>query len=248
MRLKNTVGFPYNMALGAIRDDNLVEDIGVQIGKHFKRIGIHIDFAPVVDVNTNPKNPVIGNRSYGEDKVNVANKAAAFTRGIQSQNVMACAKHFPGHGDTSQDSHKTLPTVDLSLERLDSIELYPYRKMFKEGLGSVMVAHLSVPSLEPNVNLPSSLSYNIVTKLLKEKMEYKGLIITDAMNMKGSADFASSEEINLEAILAGNDLLDVPLRVPQTINKFKKALKSGRLTEERLNESVIKILKTKYWV
>jgi len=166
MRLKNTVGFPYNMALGAIRDDKLIEDIGVQIGKHFKRIGIHIDFAPVVDVNTNPKNPVIGNRSYGEDKINVTKKASAFTRGIQSQNVMACAKHFPGHGDTSQDSHKTLPTVDLSLERLDSVELYPYKRMFKEGLGSVMVAHLSVPSLESNINLPSSLSYNIVTKLL----------------------------------------------------------------------------------
>ena len=139
MRLKNTVGFPYNMALGAIRNDELIEDIGVQIGKHFKRMGIHIDFAPVVDVNTNPKNPVIGNRSYGEDEINVANKAAAFTKGIQSQNVMACAKHFPGHGDTAQDSHHTLPTVDLSMERLDSIELFPYKRMFKEGLGSIMV-------------------------------------------------------------------------------------------------------------
>ena len=248
MRLKNTVGFPYNMALGSIRDDRLIEKVGIQIGKHFKRMGMHINFAPVVDVNTNPKNPVIGNRSYGEDKINVTKKALAFTKGIQSENVMACAKHFPGHGDTSKDSHKTLPSVDLSLERLDSVELFPYNQMFKEGLGSVMIAHLSVPSLESDVNLPSSLSHNIVTKLLQEKMGFKGLIVTDALNMKGSTDFASSDEINLEAILAGNDLLDFPLSIPKTITKIKKALKSGRLSEERLNKSVVKILKTKYWV
>ncbi len=247
MRLKGTVAFPYNMALGAIRDDKLIEQMGKQIGKHLKREGIHINFAPVVDVNTNPKNPVIGNRSYGEDIINVANKSTAFTKGIQSESVMACAKHFPGHGDTSQDSHKTLPTVDASLERLDSVELYPYRIIINQGIGSIMVAHLSVPSLESNNTLPSSLSSNIVTDLLKKKMGFKGLIITDAMNMKGSANFASSEEINLQAILAGNDLLDVPLNIPETIAKFKKAMSSGVLTKERLNESVIKILKTKYW-
>ncbi len=247
MRLKNTVSFPYNMALGAVRDDRLIEQMGKQMGKHFKREGIHINFAPVVDVNINPKNPVIGNRSFGEDKINVANKSIAFTKGIQSKSVMACAKHFPGHGDTFQDSHKTLPTVDASLERLESIELYPFRKIIDQGLGSIMVAHLSVPSLEPQSNLPSSLSSNIVTDLLKEKMGFKGLIVTDAMNMKGSANFASSEEINLQAILAGNDLLDVPKKIPETIVKFKKAISSGVLTEERLNESVTKILKTKYW-
>ncbi len=247
MRLKNTVSFPYNMALGAVRDDRLIEQMGKQMGKHFKREGIHINFAPVVDVNINPKNPVIGNRSFGEDKINVANKSIAFTKGIQSKSVMACAKHFPGHGDTFQDSHKTLPTVDASLERLESIELYPFRKIIDQGLGSIMVAHLSVPSLEPQSNLPSSLSSNIVTDLLKEKMGFKGLIVTDAMNMQGAANFASSEEINLQAILAGNDLLDVPKKIPETIVKFKKAISSGVLTEERLNESVTKILKTKYW-
>ncbi len=247
MRLKNTVAFPYNMALGAIRDDRLIEQMGKQMGKHLKREGIHINFAPVVDVNINPKNPVIGNRSFGEDKINVANKSIAFTKGIQSKSVMACAKHFPGHGDTFQDSHKTLPTVDASLERLESIELYPFRKIIDQGLGSIMVAHLSVPSLEPQSNLPSSLSSNIVTGLLKEKLGFKGLIVTDAMNMKGSANFASSEENNLQAILAGNDLLDVPKKIPETIVKFKKAISSGVLSEERLNESVTKILKTKYW-
>lgn len=248
MRLKHTVAFPYNMALGAIRNDQLLYDMGKQMGKHMKREGVHINFAPVVDVNTNPLNPVIGNRSYGEDPYNVTKKAIAFTKGIQSEGIMACAKHFPGHGDTAQDSHKTLPSVAHDTVRLDSIELYPYREIFKEGIGSAMVAHLSVPALEPNSDLPSSLSYNVVTKLLKEKMGFKGLIVTDALNMKGSADFASSEEINLQAILAGNDLLDVPLEVVKSIQLFKKAYAKGTLTEERLNESVIKILKTKYWV
>ncbi|MCF6279816.1 MAG: serine hydrolase [Flavobacteriaceae bacterium] len=247
MRLKNTFRYPWNMTLGAIEDNKLIENFGKQVGKHCKRMGVHINFAPVVDVNTNPENPIIGNRSFGENHINVANKSVAFTKGIQSQNVMACAKHFPGHGDTSTDSHHTLPTVDFSEKRLDSIELYPYRKNFDAGLGSVMVAHLSVPSLEMNTELPSSLSYNIVTGLLKDRMGFEGLIITDAMNMKASADFSSAEEINLEAILAGNDLLDVPLEIPKTVTLFKKALKSGRLTEERLNESVKKILKTKYW-
>lgn len=247
MRLKNTVAFPYNMALGAIRNDKLLYQMGQQMGRHMKRVGVHVNFAPVVDVNTNPKNPVIGNRSFGEVKENVTNKALAFTKGIQSQNIMACAKHFPGHGDTAQDSHKTLPSIMHDTIRLDTLELYPYKKIIEEGIGSIMIAHLSVPALEPNKNLPSSLSHNIVTGLLKEKMGFKGLIVTDALNMKGSADFASSEEINLQAILAGNDLLDVPLNVVKSIAFFKKSMAKGVLTEARLDESVRKILKAKYW-
>jgi beta-glucosidase-like glycosyl hydrolase/CubicO group peptidase (beta-lactamase class C family) len=247
MRLKNTVAFPYNMALGAIRNDKLLFEMGKQMGRHMSKVGVHINFAPVVDVNTNPNNPVIGNRSYGEGRENVTRKAIAFTKGIQSQGIMACAKHFPGHGDTAQDSHKTLPTIDHDTIRLDTLELFPYKKMFKEGIGSVMVAHLSVPALEPDPNLPSSLSYDIVTGLLKEKMNFQGLIITDALNMKGSADFASSEEINLQAILAGNDILDFPLQVVKSISYIKKALQKGKLTEQRLDESVRKILKAKYW-
>jgi beta-N-acetylhexosaminidase len=247
MRLKNTVAFPYNMALGAIRNDKLLFEVGQHMGRHMKREGVHINFAPVVDVNTNPENPVIGNRSYGESKENVTRKAIAFTKGIQSENVMACAKHFPGHGDTAQDSHLTLPSVTHDAIRLDTLELYPYKKIFNEGIGAAMVAHLSVPALEPKVNLPSSLSYNIITGLLKEKMGFKGLIVTDALNMKGSADFATSEEINLQAILAGNDLLDYPLNVVKSIELFKKSFAKGELTEARLDESVRKILKTKYW-
>ncbi|MGI9530996.1 glycoside hydrolase family 3 N-terminal domain-containing protein, partial [Lutimonas sp.] len=248
MRLKKTVAFPYNMALGAIRDNQLLEEMGKQMGTHMKREGVHINFAPVVDVNTNPLNPVIGNRSFGEDTKNVTAKAIAFTKGIQSESIMACAKHFPGHGDTAQDSHKTLPSVNHDMERLNSVELYPYRAIFKEGIGSAMIGHLSVPALEPNVNLPSSLSPNIITGLLKREMGFQGLIVTDALNMKGSADFTSSEEINLQAIIAGNDLLDVPLKVVKSIELFKKAIKEGRLTEARLNEAVTKVLMTKYWV
>ena len=247
MRLKDTYRYPWNMTLGAVRDDKLIQKFGKQVGKHCKRMGIHMNFAPVVDVNTNPDNPIIGNRSFGENHINVANKSIAFSNGLQSEKVLASAKHFPGHGDTAKDSHYTLPTIEFSEQRLDSIELYPYKKLFDAGVGSVMVAHLSVPSLEYNVNLPSSLSHNIVTKLLKEKLGFEGLIITDAMNMKASADFASSAEINLEAILAGNDLLDIPLDIPETVEHFKMALKSGKLTIERLDESVKKILKTKYW-
>lgn len=247
MRLKDTYRYPWNMTLGAIQDEKLIEDFGKSVGEHCNRLGIHMNFAPVVDVNTNPDNPIIGNRSFGENHINVANKSVAFTKGLQSKSVLASAKHFPGHGDTATDSHHTLPVVDFSEKRLDSIELYPYKKNFEAGLAGVMVAHLSVPSLESNAKLPSSLSKNIVTGLLKEQLGFKGLIITDAMNMKASANYSSSEEINLAAILAGNDLLDVPLNIPETVIRFKDALKSGELTEKRLDESVNKILMTKYW-
>jgi len=247
MRLKNTFRFPWNMTLGAVADNDLITEFGIQVGKHCKRLGIHMNFAPVVDVNINPKNPIIGNRSFGENPENVAQKSVAFTKGLQSLNVLASAKHFPGHGDTETDSHHALPVIDFTRERLDSVELYPYRKIISEGVAGIMVAHLSVPSLERNASLPSSLSKPIVTGLLQDELEFKGLIITDAMNMKASANFSSSEEINLAAILAGNDLLDVPLNIPETVERFKQALKSGELTEERLNHSVIKILKTKYW-
>lgn len=248
MRIKNTVKFPYNMALGAIRNDRLIAEFGKRLGQQVKRVGIHVNFAPVVDINTNPKNPIIGNRSFGEDKYDVTEKSLQFTKGIQSEKVIACAKHFPGHGDTSQDSHKTLPTVDFSAERIDSVELYPYYKLFEAGLGSIMAAHLSIPSLESNAQLPTSLSYNVVTKIAKEKMQFKGLIFTDALNMKGAANFASPGEIDLQAFMAGNDVLLFPENVPAAIVAIKKALKDGRVTQERLDESVEKILKAKYWV
>jgi beta-N-acetylhexosaminidase len=247
MRLKNSFRYPWNMTLGAVRDNSLIEKFGEQLGKHCNRLGIHINFAPVVDININPKNPIIGNRSFGENKKNVTDKAIALTRGMQRFGVMANAKHFPGHGDTAADSHHTLPVVDFDMKRLDTLELYPYYKLFNENIGSVMTAHMSIPKLEPNKTLPSSLSKKITTGLLKEKMGFKGLIITDGLNMKAAADFASSKEINLAAILAGNDLLLIPHEVPETMTYFLKAIKDKKLTIKRLDESVRKVLKAKYW-
>ncbi|OSY87901.1 beta-N-acetylglucosaminidase [Tenacibaculum holothuriorum] len=247
MRLKNTYKFPWNMALGAVQDNNQIKEFGKHLGKHCKRLGIHINFAPVVDINTNPDNPIIGNRSFGESKENVTQKAIALTQGMQSEKVLANAKHFPGHGDTATDSHHTLPVLNFEKSRLDSIELYPYKRMFEAGVASVMTAHLSIPSLESNNTLPTSLSKNVVTGLLQEELGFEGLVITDGLNMKGAANYATSAEINLAAILAGNDMLLIPQDVPSTIKAFKEAYENGMLTEERLNHSVRKILKAKYW-
>ncbi len=247
MRLKNTYRFPWNMTLGAIRNNKLIEDFGEQVSKHCKRLGIHINFAPVVDININPENPIIGNRSFGEKRENVTEKASAFIKGMQSQQVLANAKHFPGHGDTETDSHKALPILDFNIERLDSIELYPYKQLFKSDLASVMVAHLSVKALEPNEELPTSLSYKVVTGLLKEELNFNGLILTDALNMKGAANYAEPGDIDLAAILAGNDILLIPEDVPAAIAKIKNALTEKIISEDRLDYSVRKILKAKYW-
>ena len=247
MRLKNTYRFPWNMTLGAIRNNKLIEDFGVQLGKHCKRLGIHINFAPVVDVNTNPENPIIGNRSFGESRENVTEKSVAFIKGMQSQKVLSSAKHFPGHGDTSTDSHKTLPVLEYEFERLDSIELYPYKELIKNDLTSVMVAHLSVKALESNSQLPTSLSYNVISNLLKKELKFNGLILTDALNMKGAADYAEPGDVDLAALLAGNDILLIPENVPSAVLKIKSALENKIITEERINYSVEKILKAKYW-
>ncbi|CAL2093837.1 beta-N-acetylhexosaminidase [Tenacibaculum sp. 190524A05c] len=246
MRLKNTYRFPWNMTLGSIQDNKLLEEVGKRIGEQCKRVGIHVNFAPVVDINTNPNNPIIGNRSFGESKESVAEKSIAFTKGMQSAGVLANAKHFPGHGDTATDSHLTLPTISFSEKRIDSIELYPFKKQFESGVASVMTAHLSIPSLEMNPNLPSSLSENVVTNILKGQLGFKGLIFTDGLNMKGAADYATPAEINLAAFKAGNDILLIPQDVPNTITLFKTELEKGELSEERLDFSVKKILKAKY--
>ncbi len=246
MRLDSTARFPYNMTLGAIKNDDLIKQIGRQIGKHCKRLGVHLNYAPVVDINTNSKNPIIGVRSFGEDKFNVTNKAIAFTQGMQNRGVMACAKHFPGHGDTDQDSHKTLPTVSFSKERIDSVELYPYKELFKKDVAGVMVAHLNVPSLEPKEGLPSSLSYNIVTNILKGELGYKGLIFTDALNMKGAANYEEPGDIDLAAFKAGNDVLLFTENAPKAISKIIEAYNNKEITEERLAYSVKKILAAKY--
>lgn len=248
MRLDSTFAFPWNMTMGAIRDNRLLEEAGAEIGRHSERLGVHMNFAPVVDINTNPENPIIGNRSFGENKYNVTDKALAFMKGMQRENVLASAKHFPGHGDTDSDSHKTLPTVNFSKSRLDSVELYPYRRLINEGLASVMVAHLNVPGLETNQNLPSSISKAIVTDVLKNELGFNGLIITDALNMKGASNYGEPGDIDLAAFLAGNDILLFSEDVPKASNRLISAYHDGLITEERLRHSVRKILFAKYKV
>lgn len=246
MRLDSTYRYPWNMTLGAIQDLKLIEKVGVQMGEQSKRLGIQFNFAPVLDINTNPRNPIIGFRSFGEDKYKVTERAIALMKGVQSQGVFSTGKHFPGHGDTESDSHKGLPTINFSKERLEQVEFYPYKKMFHEGLSSVMVAHLNVPSLEVKPNYPSSISYNVVTNILQKELGFKGLIFTDALNMKGVSNFMAPSEIDFEAFMAGNDVLLFPENVPAAIDKFKLAYSLNLFTAERLAFSVKKILKFKY--
>ncbi len=248
MRLDSTYAFPWNMTLGAINDNTLIEKVGFQIGEHCNRLGIHINFAPVVDINTNPKNPIIGNRSFGEDRDNVTNKALAFMKGMQRAGILANAKHFPGHGDTDKDSHFTLPTISFNEKRIDSVELYPYKRLIREGLSSVMVAHLNVPSLEPRSNYPSSLSKNIITGVLKEKLNFKGLIFTDALAMKGSFGINETSSEDVLAFNAGNDVLLMSEDVTFGISKIIESYEKGDITEARLAHSVKKILMAKYKV
>ena len=246
MRLDSTYRYPWNMTLGAIQDLQLLERLGMQMGKQSKRLGLHFNFSPVLDINTNPKNPIIGFRSFGEDKFKVTDRALAILKGVQSQGVFATGKHFPGHGDTATDSHKGLPTVSFSKERLQEVEFYPYQKMFHAGLSSVMVAHLNVPSLESKTQYPSSISYNVVTNVLQKELGFKGLIFTDALNMKSISTNKNPSEICLEAFTAGNDILLFPENVPSAIEKFVSAFSNKVFSEERLALSVKKILKFKY--
>ncbi|MCL6266255.1 glycoside hydrolase family 3 N-terminal domain-containing protein [Flagellimonas myxillae] len=247
MRLDSTYAFPWNMTLGAIKDSCIVEKIGYQIGKQAKRLGVHINFAPDLDVNNNPQNPIIGNRSFGEDPKNVANKGIAFMDGMERAGVLSCGKHFPGHGDTATDSHKSLPIIASTRQRLDSIELYPFKSLINNGLSSVMVAHLDVPQVEfLRKGLPSTLSDQVVTELLKHEMGFEGLVITDALNMKAVSEFAPEGEVELNAFLAGNDMLLMPENVLQAKEKLMEAYNRGIVTEVRLAASVKKILMAKY--
>lgn len=248
MRLDSTYAFPWNMTLGAIQDPSLIERTGKHIAEHCKRVGIHFNFGPDVDINTNPNNPIIGNRSFGENRDKVTQDAMAFMKGFQGAGLLATGKHFPGHGDTETDSHKLLPTITFSEKRIDSVELYPYKKLIDEGLSSVMVAHLNVPSLEPQANLPSSLSNTIITGILKERLQFKGLIFTDALEMKGVANFSEPGDIDLAAFLAGNDILLISEDVPKAVAKIKEAYEAKEISELRLSYSVKKILKAKYKV
>ena len=245
-RIKTAHKFPWAMTLGAIQDNNLVYEMASKIAEDAKKMGIYWNFAPVVDVNTNPKNPIIGNRSFGSDVQNVIAKSLAYAQGLQDNGVLAAIKHFPGHGDTDVDSHLDLPVVKHSLERLNKIELAPFKALTDKKIGGAMIAHLYVPQLEKGKNIPASISYDIVTNLLKNKFRYEGLVITDALNMNAVAKKYPAGELDLRAFKAGNDILLFSQDVPTGKKLIKEAIQKGEISEKRLEESVKKILKTKY--
>lgn len=255
MRLKNTVKFPKNLTLGAIQDNSLIYRLGKEIGRTCNLVGNHLNLAPVVDVNCNPKNLVIHTRSFGEDPQNVTSKALAYISGLAFERILTCAKHFPGHGDTAVDSHVDLPIINHPFERLVEIELVPFAAAIEAGIPCIMTAHLSFPSLEPL--LPVTFSSKIVTELLKKQMGFHGLVITDALNMRALTNYYQTHEIGLKALLAGHDLLlygdhiapniarILTQDVPQAFNRIKKAILDGELAEKELDAHVEKILKTK---
>ena len=247
MRLKDsTISFPRQMTLGAIDDNQLIYDMGAEVAKHCRRLGIHVNFAPVVDVNSNPKNPVIGTRSFGENRERVALKGIAYTQGMQANRVMACAKHFPGHGDTDTDSHKTLPVLKHSKTRLDSMELYPFKRLIKDSVASIMVAHLHIPAYDSANNRPTTLSPAVVQGLLVDSLGYNGLVFTDALMMKGVAKYYEPGQADLQALLAGNTVLLFPMDVSKGVRVIKKAIEDNVLSMAHLDERVRKILSAKY--
>ncbi len=248
MRLDSTIRFPYQMTLGAMQgNENLLEEMGLQLAEQCKRMGIHVNYAPVVDINNNPNNPVINFRSFGENREKVTSKALAYMRGLQKGGIITSAKHFPGHGDTGVDSHTDLPVIPHNRNRLDSLELFPYRELIKNGLQGVMIAHLSIPALDTTKNLASTMSQKIVTDLLRKDLNFKGLVFTDAMDMQGAVKFFPEGTANVKAILAGNDVLETFVDVPAAFNAIKKALDRGEITQSDIDFRVKRILTAKAW-
>lgn len=248
MRLDETVSYPLQMTLGAVQDNRLIGLMGKQIAEQCRRMGIHMNFAPVVDVNNNPANPVIGMRSFGEDPEMVSLKGFAYTHALQRNGIIATAKHFPGHGDTYLDSHYTLPSITHKRKHLEKNELYPFSQLISHELGGIMIAHLYMPAFEKRENLAVSLSENVVTKLLKEEMGFQGLVVTDALDMKGVTNYFPSGQIELKALEAGNDILLLPEDVPTAVAAIRKAIEAGDLPMQRLEESCRKVLSYKYKV
>lgn len=245
-RILSAQKLPWAITLGAIQDKQLISEMASQIARDAKKTGVYWNFAPVVDVNTNPSNPIIGNRSFGSSVQNVVASARAYAQGLQREGVLAAIKHFPGHGDTSTDSHHDLPVVDHPLSRLETVELAPFKQMLSDGVGGVMIAHLYVPALEKSTGVPASLSHSIITGLLKEKYGYKGLIITDALNMGAVAKRYAPGEVDYLAFKAGNDIMLFSDGVKEGKEKILRAIASGEIPEKRLEESIKKILRTKY--
>ncbi|NTV83226.1 MAG: hypothetical protein HGA23_02865 [Bacteroidales bacterium] len=246
MRLDSMMAFPYQMTLGAVSNDSLIYKMGLEVARQCKRLGIQINFAPVVDINSNPNNPVIHMRSFGENKEDVARKGIMYMKGMQDGGLIVTAKHFPGHGDTGSDSHYTLPLIAHSKPRLDSLELYPFRKLIEAGLDGIMIAHLNIPSIEKTGNTASTLSEAVVTGLLRNELGFKGLIVTDALDMKGVTLNNAPGEIELEAFKAGNDILLLPNNVPEAIRRLKEAFDKGEISNDQLRERCKKVLLYKY--
>jgi len=247
MRLDSTISYPYQMTLGAIQNKDLIYKMGLEVAKDFKRIGMQINLAPDADVNNNPKNPVINYRSFGENKYNVTAKAGAYMKGMQDGGLLTTLKHFPGHGDTDVDSHYDLPQLNFSAARLDSLEMYPFKELIKQGAAGIMIAHMNIPSLDNTPHVPSTLSKPIVTGILKQKLGFKGLIISDAMDMKGVVKYFKDGEADLMGILAGNDILELSQNSDRAIRLIRRAVRQNRIDMKVIDESVRKILTAKYW-
>jgi len=246
MRLDSTISFARQMTLGAMADKQQIYAMGEEIARQCKRIGIHIDFAPVADINSNPQNPVINIRSFGEQKEDVAENCLMYARGLQDNGIMAVAKHFPGHGDAATDSHVSLPVISHSLPALDTLDLYPFRKLIDAGIGGIMVGHLFVPSIDSTSGLPSSLSAKVINNLLKEKMGFRGVVFTDAMDMGGVADYASPGKTEVKALAAGNDILLLPLDVPEAVCAISEAMDSSILSRGLIETKCRRVLHLKY--
>ena len=247
MRMDSVIGLPRQMMLGAVQDPALIYQYGKIVGEQCKRIGIQVNYAPVVDINNNPDNPVINDRSFGEDKFKVAAYGVQYMKGLQDAGVIACAKHFPGHGDVSVDSHLDLPVINKTKKQLDSLELYPFKELFKAGVGSVMIAHLYIPDIDNTANRATSLSYNNVTKLLRKKLKYKGISFTDALEMKGVSKYFPDGEASAQSLVAGNDMLCLPGDIPGSIQKINEAIEHRDLKWKDINARVKKVLFAKYY-
>ncbi len=246
MRLDNAFSYPKQMTMGAMQNSDLVYLAAKQIGKNCRRIGVHINFAPVVDINSNPKNPVINFRSFGENKENVSQKGVAYIRGLQSEGVIATAKHFPGHGDTDSDSHYTLPLLNHDKALIDSVDLYPFKQAIEAGVGGIMVAHLFIPELDNRKNMATSISEKTVDSLLRKELGFKGLAITDALDMQGVTNYHQSGDIEMKALMAGNDILLLPLDIPAAIGKIQQAVDSGLISQDEVDFRCRKILAYKH--
>jgi len=244
--MKSSISFPKQLTLGAISDNTLIYEMGQEIAAQLKRIGVHINFAPVVDVNNNPANPVIHNRSFGESSFNVATKSYAYAKGLQDGGIFACMKHFPGHGDTDVDSHYDLPLITHNRKRLDSLEMMPFRVLTQLGVKSVMTAHLAIPALDDRPNRATSLSKTVVTDILKNKLHFDGLIFTDGLEMHGVAKHFAPGDMEVEALDAGNDIMLLPIDIAAAVQKIKAAVESSKLPEASIDEKVLKILAAKY--